>query len=80
MEITDQVREAVMREVMAELKQYGHAYAALHVESCRKRLSVRINDTVLVPMLLLLVVEPLTLMGLERILPPPPSATRAASP
>jgi hypothetical protein len=44
MEITDQVREAVMREVMAELKQYGHAYAALHVESCRKRLSVRMAN------------------------------------
>ena len=41
MEITDQVREAVMREVMAELKQYGHSYAARHVESCRKRLSIR---------------------------------------
>jgi hypothetical protein len=41
MEITDQVREAVMREVMAELKQYGHSFAALHVESCRKRLSIR---------------------------------------
>lgn len=44
MEITDQVREAVMREVIAELKQYGHSFAALHVESCRKRLSIRMAE------------------------------------
>lgn len=44
MNITDEVREAVMKEVMAELKQYGHSNAAQHVESCRKRLSIRIAN------------------------------------
>lgn len=44
MEITDQVRELVMREIMAELKQYGHSYAAQHVENCRKRLSMRMAE------------------------------------
>ena len=41
MQITDQVREIVMKEIMAELQQYGHAYAAQHVDSCRKRLKAK---------------------------------------
>jgi len=44
MEITDQVREAVMKEIIAELKEYGHSYAAVHVNNCRKRLSIRMAN------------------------------------
>lgn len=44
MKLTNEVRMAVIEELMAELDAFGHYQAVTHVSNCRKRLQARMEN------------------------------------